>query len=45
MRKVSKRACGIIKIDVSASIDGEGHMRESVLEFDEKAVESGEIVL
>jgi len=34
----------IIKIDVSASIDGEEYIRESVLEFDEKAVESGEIV-
>lgn len=31
-----ERACGIIKIDVSRSIDGKEHIREGVLEFDEK---------
>jgi len=39
--KVVKRVCGIIKIDESeTSIDGGKHMRESVLELDEKVNES-----
>jgi hypothetical protein len=42
--KYVEGVCTIIKIDVSASIDGEEHIREGVLELGEKAVESGEIV-